>query len=118
MWPNALLMRAGQSHAQALADGTASGHFSADGSDPLERITDAGYLPRAFGENTATGSSAPERIVRAWLESPGHRAVLLDPMQEEVGLGGVLDTDRPVWVADFGASRESSEVRCHLWQEH
>lgn len=117
VWPNALLIRAAEAHAQALAAGTASGHVGADGSDPLERITDAGYLPRAFGENTATGSSSPGRIVGAWLVSPGHRAVLLDPSLEEIGLGGVLDTDRPVWVADFGARRESSDVRCHPWQE-
>ena len=118
VWPNTLLIRAAQAHAQELADGKASGHVGADGSNPLERITDAGYLASAFGENTATGSSDPEPIVAAWLTSPGHRAVLLDPSLEEIGLGGVLDTDRPVWVADFGARRESSEVRCHLWQEH
>ena len=117
VWPNALLIRAAQGHAQALADGTASGHFGADGSGPLERITDVGYPPSAFGENTATGSSAPDRIVGAWLASPGHRAILLDPSYEEIGLGGVLDTDRPVWVADFGARKESSDVRCHPTQE-
>lgn len=117
VWPNAMLVSAAQAHAQALADGTASGHLGADGSDPLERITEAGYLPIAFGENTATGSSAPARIVEAWLASPGHRTVLLAPSYDEVGLGGVLDIDRPVWVADFGARKESSDVRCHPWRE-
>ncbi len=118
VWPNAALIRAAQAHAQALAAGTASGHVGADGSDPLERITDAGYLPLAFGENTATGSSAAGRIVGAWLMSPGHRTVMLHPSYEEIGLGGVLDTDRPVWVADFGARTESSDARCHPWPEH
>ena len=118
VWPSPVLIRAAQAHAQALADGTAEGHFSADGSDPLERMTAAGYLPIAFGENTATGSSTPARIVAAWLASPGHRAVLLDASLEEIGLGSVLDIDRPVWVADFGTQQESSDVRCHAWLEH
>ena len=115
VWPNALLITAAGGHARALAEGEASGHFGADGSDPLQRIRDAGYLPVAFGENTATGSSDSKRIVEAWLASPGHRAVLLDPSYDEVGLGGVLDLDRPVWVADFGAATESSDARCHPW---
>lgn len=115
--PNPLLARAASGHARALAEGRAAGHFGDDGSDPLTRITDAGYLPTAFGENTATGSSAPERIVAAWLASPGHRMVLLDPSYKEVGLGGVLDARRPVWVADFGTRREAAAVRCHAWDE-
>ena len=32
-----------------------------------------------------------------------------------VGLGGVLDAPRPVWVADFGTRREAAVVRCHAW---
>ena len=113
VWPNVRLARAAEAHAQALAEGGASGHFGPTGSDPLQRITDAGYLPLAFGENIATGSLAPRLIVEAWLASPGHRLVLLDPAVQEVGLGGVLDSDPPIWVADFGSGREISETRCH-----
>lgn len=115
VWPDVRLARAAQAHAQALAEGTASGHFGPDGSDPLQRITDAGYLPLAYGENTAEGSLVPRLIVEAWLRSPGHRMVLLDPSVQEVGLGGVLEPDRPIWVADFGSGRESAETRCHPW---
>ena len=115
LWPNRLLAQASQGHAEALAAGEASGHFGADGSDPLKRITAQGYLPRAFGENTAMGSSDPELIVAAWLRSPAHRQVLLDPEVHEVGLGAVLESIRPIWVADFGAQREPSETRCHPW---
>jgi uncharacterized protein YkwD len=118
VWPNVLLARAAGGHAQALAEGRASGHFGPGGSDPLQRIRDAGYLPRTFGENTAMGSSDPRLVVEAWLSSPGHRLVLLDPSVQEVGLGGVLDPDQPTWVADFGSQRESSETRCHPWPMH
>jgi uncharacterized protein YkwD len=113
VWPNVRLARAAEAHAQALVRGEASGHLGPNGSDPLQRITDAGYLPLAFGENIAMGSLAPRLIVQAWLESPGHRLVLLDPQVREVGLGGVLDSDNPIWVADFGSGKESTETRCH-----
>lgn len=118
VWPNALLAGAAEGHAQALAEGTASGHFGPAGSDPLQRITDAGYLPLAFGENVAMGSLVPRLVVEAWLRSPGHRLVLLEPSYREVGLGGVLDPDHPIWVADFGGALESPETRCHPWHTH
>jgi uncharacterized protein YkwD len=115
VWPDARLARAAQGHAEALAEGRGSGHVGPDGSDPLKRIGDMGYLPQAYGETVATGSLDPRLIVEAWLRSPGHRQVLLDPSVEEVGLGGVLDPDHPVWVADFGAGPEPGRNRCHPW---
>jgi uncharacterized protein YkwD len=113
VWPNLLLASAAEAHAQALAKGEATGHFGPEGSDPLQRISEAGYLPLAFGENTAMGSSDPRLVVEAWLASPGHRQVMLDPSVQEVGLGGVLDPDHPVWVANFGSQVESPTTRCH-----
>jgi uncharacterized protein YkwD len=113
--PNEHLARAAQGHATDLAAGRGDGHFGPDGSDPLVRITDAGYMPNAFGENIAWGSSTPERIVQAWMDSPGHRMVLLDPYYDEIGLGGVPEAGPPIWVADFGAQREPATGRCHHW---
>lgn len=113
--PNLLLAVAAQGHARALSRGRAIGHRGNDGSDPLMRITDAGYQPVAFGENVAAGTRSPVLIIQAWLRSPAHRDVLLDPAVREVGLGGMPESDPPVWVADFGASREDAEARCHPW---
>lgn len=113
--PNHMLAQAAQRHADALQRGEGGGHFGADGSDPLLRITDAGYRPQAFGENIAWGSLTPDRIVQAWMDSPGHRLVLLGPDYDEVGLGGILDQGRPIWVADFGTQPEESAGRCHPW---
>jgi uncharacterized protein YkwD len=115
VWVDVRLARAAEAHARALAEGTASGHFGLDGSDPLTRISDEGYQPGAFGENVAMGSLAPRLVVEAWLASPGHRLILLDPSYQEVGLGGVLDPDHPIWVADFGSEKEPPQTRCHPW---
>jgi uncharacterized protein YkwD len=116
VWPNLLLAKAAEGHAVALSRGEAEGHFGADGSDPLTRIRASGYLPVAFGETIAIGSTAPNLVIEAWLRSPTHRAVLLDPSVDEVGLGGFLEIDEPIWVADFGKGREPGRTRCHPWR--
>lgn len=115
LWADVLLAKAAGAHAQALAEGGASGHFGYDGSDPLKRIEEVGYLPRAFGENIARGSLAPRLIVEAWLLSPGHRQILLEPSYQEIGLGGMLSSDDPIWVAVFGSEKEPPKTKCHPW---
>jgi len=113
--PNPLLAQAAQAHAVNLGEREGNGHFGPEGSTPLDRISEAGYLPMAFGENIAWGTFTPQETVQAWMDSPGHRMVLLDPTYDELGLGGVLNPRRPIWVAKFGARREKATGRCHSW---
>ncbi|KQR12071.1 CAP domain-containing protein [Cellulomonas sp. Leaf334] len=44
-------------------------------------------------ENLARAAASPHDVVDAWLDSPGHRANLLDPDLEQVGIGCLLDGD-------------------------
>ena len=75
----------------------------------FERMTSAGARGPAFGENLAwaTGPYATaRRIVAGWMASPGHRANLLRPGWNRIGLGAVqgnfLGYDRATVVtADF-----------------
>lgn len=115
LWANESLAKAAQGHAQAVSEGKAEGHVGLNGSDPLLRIEEAGYAPWAFGENVAIGTERPEVVIGAWLASPAHRTVLLDDSFQEVGLGGVLDSGRPVWVANFGSEHDPPKTRCHSW---
>jgi uncharacterized protein YkwD len=59
---------------------------------------------RLMGETIARGHS-PARVVRAWMNSPGHRRLLLEPGFRLVGVGarrGRVPGDRAVYVtADF-----------------
>lgn len=115
LWANESLANAAQGHAQAVSEGKAEGHVGLNGSDPLQRIEGAGYAPRAFGENVAVGTERPEVVIGAWLASPSHRTVLLHHSYQEVGLGGVLDSERPVWVANFGSEHQPPKTKCHSW---
>ena len=51
-----------------------------------------------IGENIAMGQTSPEVVVRDWMNSPGHRANILDPTNVYIGVGYCND----YWVQQFG----------------
>jgi uncharacterized protein YkwD len=78
------------------------------------RISAAGYVWRAAGENIATGYSTPRTVVRAWMASAGHCQNILNPTYRNVGTGV---TPRPVrgwatgagtWTQDFALGMHQS----------
>lgn len=63
-------------------------HESPDGKnvDDLSKIF--GYKYIIIGENLAMGNfESEEKIVDAWMNSPGHRANILNPKYSEIGVG-------------------------------
>jgi len=70
----------------------------------------AGYRWTRFGENIAWGTGSPlpsaRVIFAAWLRSGEHRANILDPAFEDVGVGsrrGALGGESArFWVTEFG----------------
>jgi uncharacterized protein YkwD len=62
----------------------------------------AGRIGRAFpnracAENIAQGQRDSEQVVATWLDSPGHRENLLNPIYTSCGCGRAGD----YWCADF-----------------
>jgi uncharacterized protein YkwD len=91
---NERLRLAATRHAQDMADRQYFSHTSNDGSSFLDRIRRVDYLPNSgawrVGENLAwgTGSLAtPNSIVDAWMDSPPHRANILNGGFREIGIG-------------------------------
>lgn len=91
---NRRLDRAALAHSRDMVRRRYFAHNSPSGTTPLQRIRRARYVPRgrAFvvGENLAFGSgqlSTPRVILQSWLDSPAHRANLLDPDYRELGIG-------------------------------
>jgi uncharacterized protein YkwD len=58
---------------------------------PLTPVLEACAPASAAAENLARAAATPDDVVEAWLDSPGHRANLLDPDLAEVGIGCVVD---------------------------
>jgi uncharacterized protein YkwD len=54
------------------------------------------------GETLGRGTMTPRRLVRMWLDSPPHRAVLLSDKPRRIGLGTTMDNSgRWVIAANF-----------------
>ncbi len=49
----------------------------------------------SMGENIAMGHRSPEDVVNAWMNSPGHRANILDPDYEQLAVGVVEIPNSP-----------------------
>ena len=114
---NARLRRAALEHSSDMVSRGFFEHTTPNGTTMVERIHAARYVsPRfdwALGENLAwgTGSLAtPRAIMRAWMDSPGHRANVVKRAYREIGIGVVagVPTDRDngaTYTTDFGVVR-------------
>jgi uncharacterized protein YkwD len=81
-------------------------HTTPDGVTFDKRITAAGYKWSLVGENIAAGQPDPTAVMRAWMNSPGHRANILNCRFRQIGIGLAFDSPRrPVWTQDFGTPR-------------
>jgi uncharacterized protein YkwD len=62
-------------------------HNTPDGKEPWVFIDAQGYVYTKAGENLAYGFSSSNETVIGWMNSPSHRANLLDTVFTEVGFG-------------------------------
>jgi len=64
------------------------GHIGSDGSGVLRRVRDAGVTRfGSVGETVACGNPSPDSVIHSLLNSPPHRAILLLPEINRVGVG-------------------------------
>lgn len=61
-------------------------HQSPDGLSPWYWFKQVGYNYKSAGENLAIGFLDSEEVNQAWLDSPSHKANLLNPDYNEVGI--------------------------------
>lgn len=74
--------------------------------NPGQRLKGAGYNWRTYGENIGYNSSS-KAMMKAWINSPGHRSNILNKSFKEIGIGAVRGNYRGnntiMFTADFGA---------------
>ncbi|MFC4333513.1 CAP domain-containing protein [Streptomyces andamanensis] len=100
---NPALAAAAQAHSEDMAAHRNMSHTGSDGSAPGDRITAAGYTWSTYGENVAYGYTDAAQVMAAWMNSPGHKANILDCAFKEIGVG--LAQPGGYWTQDFGTSR-------------
>jgi uncharacterized protein YkwD len=112
------LAGAARTHSRSMARAGFFAHESQNGASFGERVSrfygTAGFRSWRAGENLlwASPDIGPKRAVEMWLESPGHRRILLTPAWREIGLSAVHTASAPrafdglevtIVTADFGA---------------
>ncbi|MEU8845322.1 sigma-70 family RNA polymerase sigma factor [Streptomyces sp. NPDC048564] len=80
-------------------------HTNPDGADPGQRVTAAGYTWSTYGENIAQGQQTPEAVMESWMNSPGHRANILNCSFKDIGVGIHRASGGPWWTQVFGAKQ-------------
>lgn len=87
-------------------------HTSPDGKNVSDLVTATGYSYVRVGENLALGNFSDSLdVVTAWMNSPGHRANILDKSYEDIGIGVAYGNYQGhqvvVAVQHFGRPRSS-----------
>jgi uncharacterized protein YkwD len=94
---NYALSVAAQRHANDMANRNQLTHVGSDGSNAGQRIIRAGFRWTSWAENIAVGYTSSSAVVWAWLNSPGHRANLLNPRFKWMGVGIAWGHGRMWW---------------------
>lgn len=105
---DAQLNTASDQHAVDMATYNYFSHTGRDNSQPWDRMTRAGYVWRAAGENIAAGYTTTRAVVDGWLRSEGHCKNIMSANFKNVGVGygyTTISTYKHYWVTDFGTKR-------------
>ena len=108
------LRTSAQRHSDGMVTGDYFAHTSPYGQTLYDRVVASGFLrigPWWAGEAIGWGTpgvGSPDNMVRMWMNSPEHRAILLAPGATCVGIGRALGPHflgyehATVWTVDMG----------------
>jgi uncharacterized protein YkwD len=111
---NEKLDKAAQAKAEDMAKNNYWSHNTPDGREPWVFIEQTDYQYRKAAENLAFGFINSEGTVNGWMNSPTHRANVMDRELKEVGFGIVNTPDyqghgeETIVVAMYGTAAEAS----------
>ena len=99
-----------EQRAEELAELFSDEHTRPDGRGYDTIITDYGLEYSYVGENIAEGNVSVDEIMNEWLNSPAHRANILSPNYENMGVGIYEKGDEKYWVQFFYSSEKINET--------
>jgi uncharacterized protein YkwD len=105
---SAKLLSAARLHAGNMAQLNIMSHeLPVPGAEtPTDRAQRVGYSFAALGENIAYNYADATAVVAAWMNSPGHRANILNADYTEIGVGiGRNSLGEPYYSQEFGRPR-------------
>jgi uncharacterized protein YkwD len=98
---NSALTDLAQSYSEDMAARGFFDHTDPDGRTPWDRAEKAG-ISNLGGENIARGQANAAAVMDAWMNSPGHRANILNCDFKTLGVGVEFGSGGPWWTQNFG----------------
>lgn len=107
------LVQAARRHSRAMIAHDEFSHESPANRETFDRRIRRFHQARVLGETLGWGTGAygsPAGVVELWMDSPPHRAILLDRAFTRIGVGLARGTFQgaagaSVWTADFASAR-------------
>ncbi|MGY4795724.1 CAP domain-containing protein [Lysinibacillus sp. FSL K6-0057] len=96
---DAKLMAAAREKSQDMQTNKYFSHTSPTFGSPFDRMKALGIAYKGAGENIAQGQRSPQEVVQAWMDSPGHRANILNGKFTHIGVGYVKTGN--YWTQQF-----------------
>lgn len=96
---NEELSKVARVKAEDMAANKYFSHTSPTYGSPFDMMKKFGISYRTAGENIAMGQTSAQAVVDAWMNSPGHRANILNASFTQIGVGHVANGN--YWVQMF-----------------
>ena len=100
--PSAELSKVARTKSEDMAKNNYFSHTSPNYGSPFDMMKSFGIKYRTAGENIAKGYHTAESVVRGWMNSSGHRANILNPNFETIGVGAYTNSNGTIyWTQMF-----------------
>lgn len=93
------LSKMARDKSQDMANNHYFSHTSPTYGSPFNMMKQYGISYSYAGENIAEGQQTPQEVVNAWMNSPEHRANILNPHYTQIGVGYAANGN--IWTQDF-----------------
>ena len=93
------LARVARYKSEDMRDNNYFSHNSPVYGSPFGMMKNFGINYKAAGENIAKGQTTPEQVVKAWMNSSGHRANILSTKFTHIGVGYAKNGH--IWTQQF-----------------
>ena len=99
---NTALANVAEKKAADMRDNNYFSHTSPTYGSPFDMMKQFGISYTSAGENIAKGQRTPDEVMTGWMNSPGHKANILNSSYTEIGVGYVTDSSGAgYWVQEF-----------------
>lgn len=99
---NASLANMARVKSQDMITNNYFAHQSPTYGSPFDMMKQFGISFTAAGENIAYGQPTAQSVMDAWMNSPGHRANILNSSYTQIGVGAVKNSNGTIyWTQEF-----------------